>query len=249
MGVPVMSGLIDRRVLVNYRVDPDALARVLPAPFRPQLVAGLGVAGICLIRLKRVRPKFLPAVVGVSSENAAHRIAVEWDEAGETRRGVFIPRRDTSSRLNTLVGGRLFPGVHHHARFRVAEDAEHVLVTLDSDDGVTHVAVDGTVADEWPASSVFRSVAEASAFFECGSLGYSAGRTDGVFDGLELRTFGWDVTPLSVERVESSYFEDRRLFPPGAATFDSALLMRNLAHEWHGRPALAVAVAAVPACA
>lgn len=238
MGVPVMSGLIDRRILVNYHVDPDVLAAVLPAPFRPKLVAGTGMAGICLIRLKQIRPSFVPAPFGVSSENAAHRVAVEWDEAGEVRQGVYIPRRDTSSRLNTLVGGRLFPGVHHHARFRVEEDLDRLSVALDSDDGRTHVAVEGRVSADWPGTSVFRSAAEASAFFECGSLGYSASRTDGVYDGLELRTFGWDVVPLAVERVESSFFEDERSFPPGSAAFDSALLMRNLVHEWHGRPAL-----------
>lgn len=79
------------------------------------------MAGICLIRLKRIRPWFLPAFAGISSENAAHRIAVEWDEAGDTKEGVFVPRRDTSSRLNTLLGGRLFPGIYNHADFQVQE--------------------------------------------------------------------------------------------------------------------------------
>jgi hypothetical protein len=247
MAVPVMCGLIDRRILVNYHVDAGVLAGALPRPFRPRLVGGLGVAGICLIRLKHIRPSFVPFPVGVSSENAAHRIAVEWDENGEVRQGVYITRRDTSSRLNALVGGRLFPGEHRHARFRVEECADRLNVALDSDDGETHVTVEGAVTSDWPTSSVFRSVAEASAFFECGSLGYSATRRPGVYDGLELRTFGWDVVPLSVERVESSYFEDGRLFPAGSASFDSALLMRGLAHEWHGRPALSAV--AVPACA
>src|SRR5258708_37019501 len=117
MQIPIIRGLIDRRILVNFRVDPDALARLLPAPFRPKMAKGAGMAGVCLIRLKKVRPRFLPAFVGISSENAAHRIAVEWDENGFTREGVFIPRRDTSSWLNTWLGGRLFPGVHHHAGF------------------------------------------------------------------------------------------------------------------------------------
>src|ERR1700683_3947440 len=110
MQIPIIRGLIDRRILVNFRADSDVLARLLPAPFRPKLVNGMGMAGVCLIRLKSIRPRFLPAFLGISSENAAHRIAVEWDEDGETTEGVFIPRRDTSSRLNTLLGGRLFPG-------------------------------------------------------------------------------------------------------------------------------------------
>jgi hypothetical protein len=79
MRIPVIRGVIDRRILVNYRVDPNVLARLLPAPFRPKVVHGVGLVGICLIRLKKVRPTFLPSWLGISSENAAHRVAVEWE--------------------------------------------------------------------------------------------------------------------------------------------------------------------------
>jgi hypothetical protein len=109
MRIPTIRGVIDRRILANFHVDPDVLAKVLPSPFRPKLINGKGIAGICLIRLKQLRPRFMPAFIGISSENAAHRIAVEWDHNGETKEGVYIPRRDTSSRLNTLLGAGCFP--------------------------------------------------------------------------------------------------------------------------------------------
>jgi hypothetical protein len=250
MRIPVIRGIIDRRILVNFRVHPDVLARALPCPFRPKLVHGVGMAGVCLIRLKHVRPRPLPAVLGVSSENAAHRVAVCWEEAGRLREGVFIPRRDTSSRLNSLAGGRLFPGEHHHARFRVEERGDDYSVVLDSDDGRTHLAVQGRLAPELPRTSVFGSLREASDFFERGSLGYSATSCPGVFDGLELRSLAWHVQPLEVGRVESSFFGDRTLFPEGSVEFDCALLMRGIEHEWHGRESLRAGVrSGVPALA
>jgi hypothetical protein len=119
MRIPVIRGIMDRRILVNYRVAPSVLTPLLPAPFRPKLIHGFGLVGICLIRLKRVRPKFVPSWFGVASENAAHRMAVEWDDHGKVREGVYVRRRDTDSRLNALAGGRLFPGIHHHAGFVV----------------------------------------------------------------------------------------------------------------------------------
>jgi hypothetical protein len=238
MNIPVVRGIIDRRILVNYRVDPDVLARLLPRPFRPQLVNGSGVAGVCLIRLKHLRPRYFPSLLGTSSENAAHRIAVEWEDGGEKKEGVFIPRRDTSSWLNTLAGGRLFPGEHHHAHFGVEERDGHYRVALDSDDRRTHLLVEGQVTKELPRGSTFGSLAKASAFFERGSLGYSTTAQPGRFDGLELRSFSWHVSPLAVERVESSFFEDQALFPPGSVKFDCALLMREIDHEWHGRGSL-----------
>lgn len=238
MRIPLIRGVIDRRILINFRVAPDALAAVLPPPFRPLIVKGFGIAGVCLIRLKEIRPRLVPRWLGLSSENAAHRIAVEWDAGDATCTGVYIPRRDTSSRLNALAGGRLFPGVHHRARFRVAEAAGRYRVEIHSHDGKTHLNLDGRLAPNLPADSLFDSLDEASAFFQHGSLGYSPNSKPGAFDGLELRTFDWHVEPLDVERAESSYFNDPRLFPAGSVRCDSALLMRGIAHQWHSRESL-----------
>jgi hypothetical protein len=235
MLMPSVRGVIDRRILVNYRIDPDVLARVLPAPFRPLQINGWGMGGICLIRLKQVRPRFLPGVLGFSSENAAHRIAVEWDQDGTQHEGVFVPRRDTSSQLNLLLGGRVFPGVHHHASFEVEETVDRFHVNLSSDDGEVRVVVTGRRSSGLPANSIFRSVEEASEMFRRGSLGYSATASQTAFEGLELRTFNWHVDPLAIETVESSYFENKTLFPDGSVAFDSAFLMQGIRHEWIGR--------------
>jgi hypothetical protein len=241
MRIPVVNGVIDRRILVNYRVDPGVLAPLLPAPFRPKVVHGVGMVGICLIRLKRTRPAPLPAWVGVSSENAAHRAAVEWDDGGAIREGVHIRRRETSSWLNALAGDRLFPGVHHHARFTVEETSDRYSVALHSDDGLTSMLVRGRRTGRLPASSVFRSLREASRFFEAGSLGYSATADPSRFHGLELRCLDWNIESLEVEEVHSSFFEDESVFPRGSIEFDSALLMRVVPHEWHARPDLCCA--------
>jgi hypothetical protein len=238
MRLPVVRGVIDRRILVNYRVDPAVLAKTLPPPFRPKLYREHGIVGICLIRLREVRPRSLPAWLGISSENAAHRTAVEWDEEGGTCEGVYIRRRDTNSWLNAMAGGRLFPGMHSHARFSVCESDTHFEIDLRSDDGAMSLSVDGHVTEDLPAGSVFGSLAGASAFFEAGSLGYSATPDPRRYDGLELCCDGWRVEPLAVSSVRSSYFEDRNLFPAGSIEFDCALLMRGIDHEWHGRPDL-----------
>ena len=167
-------------------------------------------------------------------------IALPWNGTSAARRvkGFIFHGGDTSSRLNALAGGRLFPGVHHHAQFEVCEQEDHFNVVMNSDDDDTHVTVAGRVSTVLADGSVFESIREASDFFEGGSLGYSDTHTADSFDGLELRTLNWKVQPFSVERFESSFFEDRRRFPAGSVEFDSALLMRNVLHEWHGRPGL-----------
>ncbi|MEM6689901.1 MAG: DUF2071 domain-containing protein [Planctomycetota bacterium] len=241
MRIPTIRGTIDRRVLVNFRVDPQVLSRVCPPPFQPQIVNGFGVAGICLIRLKSIRPKRFPPFFGISSENAAHRIAVEWEEDGIIETGVYIPRRDTSSFLNALAGGRVFPGLHNLARFDVREIDDEYCIAMESTDGSARVVVEGKTTDELPSDSVFGSVAECSRFFEAGSVGYSPGSSAQRFDGLELQTNTWDVQPLAVTHVQSSFFDDRDIFPAGSVVFDNALLLRGIDHEWHSRESLCCA--------
>jgi Uncharacterized conserved protein (COG2071) len=238
MRLPAIQGVIDRRVLVNFRVDARVMADFLPPPFRPVLVNGYAIAGICLIRLRQIRPSFVPFPWGLRSENAAHRIAVEWETDGRCQQGVFIPRRDSDSWLNYAAGGRLFPGEHHRAKFSGNETANRLTIAMISDDGLASVSVDASVSDRMPGSSVFESIDEASAFFEAGALGYSTTREAGVYDGLELCCRDWHVTPLEVKTVASSFFANRAIFPAGSVEFDCALLMRNIKHEWHAHDAL-----------
>ncbi len=238
IGLPPLRGIIDRRILLNFRCDPAALARLTPYPFRPKLVNGWGLAGVCLLRLRRLRPVGFPAWVGVASENASHRIAVEWDSADGPREGVYITRRDTASTLNRLAGGRIFPGAHRAAAFQVRETRDAFEVEFR---GATASArVHARCVTEFPGNSAFPTLAEASEFFRGGSLGWSPRAVANEFDGLELRCPGWRVEPLAVDVVESSLFADRALFPAGSVEFDSALLMRNLPHEWRGRGTMIV---------
>lgn len=231
MKIPKIIGTIDRRILINYQVDAEVVARILPNPFRPKLVKGKAIVGICLIRLKNIRPKGMPEMLGLSSENGAYRIAVEWTDQAGLKEGVYIPRRDTSSKLNALVGGRVFPGVHHLAKFTVDEQVGQYHVQFKADDD-TFLSIRARETATWSSSGLFENLAFASQFFEKGAVGYSPDVTGRAFDGLELKTLQWKVTPLEVAEVRSSFFENKEIFPPGSISFDNALLMKNIAHEW-----------------
>jgi hypothetical protein len=235
MRVPKIGGLIERRLLLNFRVDPEALNSILPDPFEPLIVKGVGIAGVCLIRLSHLRPPGVPGAWGVSSENAAHRVAVRLPDGTE---GVYIPRRDTNSRLNTFLGGRLFPGTHHHARFEVLDTGDLIRLTMRSDDGQTNIEVEGRPSRHLEPNSVFLDLDSVSSFFEEGSVGYSATSDPSRFDTLQLKTKDWRVTPLTVQYVRSSFFDDPDRFPMGTVEFDNALIMRGVEHEWHSGESL-----------
>src|SRR5688572_1104578 len=183
MLLDTIHGTIDRRVLLNWRLDPEVLQRVLPPGFRPKLFNGHGIGGVCMIRFAQLRPRHVPAWLGLSSENAAHRIAVEWQQDGELREGVFIPRRDTNSAFNRTLGRRAFTGIFSRARFETSESSQALALRIVRPDGATEVSFAGQLASTLPSDSVFPTLEAAAGFFSLGATGYSATRDPDRYHG------------------------------------------------------------------
>jgi hypothetical protein len=233
MRLPTIHGYIDRRILVNFTADPDVVRKIIPEPFKPKVYKDKAIVGICLIRLKNIKLKGLPDFIGVSSENGAHRIAVEWDEEGETKDGVYIPRRDISLLLNTVLGGRMFPGKHYLAKFNVKEGGGNYHIDFTSSDN-TSISIDAKETDHFDPNSIFETLENVSAFFEKGAVGYSPNKDK--YEGLKLQTYTWQVKPLEVTNVHSSFYENKSVFPKESVQFDNALLMTRVEHEWKNMP-------------
>jgi hypothetical protein len=156
---------------------------------------------------------------------------------------VFVPRRDTDSRLTALLGGRVFPGVHSRARFRVAEEGDDLQVGFRTVNGDVDVDVHVRIAEELTGSRLFGTAAEASRFFEQGSVGWSPGHDDGRLEGLRLATAAWRVEPAELVSVRSSFFSDPARFPSGTADLDCALVMRRVPVSWSTVPPAALTTA------
>ena len=228
---PRLAAVVERRLLINYRADPVVVAALLPDRLRPQLVSDVAVVGVCFMRLGRLRPLGWPSAFSVSSESAAHRIAVEWDDADGTRSGVYIPRRDSSSPLSVVAGGRLFPGVHHRADFDVAETDDSFRVAFSARDGSASAAVAATMSPTL-GGRLFSGAEDASAFFQAGAVGFSPLRAGCGLKGVELRTDRWAIEPVKVEHAESTFFTDPKRFPPGSVELDCGLVMRQVPVTW-----------------
>jgi hypothetical protein len=204
----------------------------LPSRFRPKLHAGHSVAGICLIRLDSIRPRFVPRLLGLSSENAAHRVAVRWRADGATRRRVHSAPghrvgHEPSCRRSALPR-RASPGSFHRARELGPHRPQHAVRRSPS------VGEGPREAGGPPSQLVVFFVSHRGVSLLRARVSRLLRDADaGRLDGIELRTHGWSVEPLQVEEVHSSYFSDEARFPKESVVFDCALVMRNLGHEWH----------------
>lgn len=230
--LPTLEGVIARRVLLNFRADPQVCRRVVPEKLEIQTQNGFAIVGVCLIRLEHLRPKGFPAWIGLASENMAHRIAVRYPTVDGTRPGVFIWRRETNQSFVTLLGGRLFPGVHHRAVFHVIEKQQSFAMNVSTRHGIADVTFSARLAPRWTPTTAFMTFEKLSDFLKEGSCGFSCARRDGRLEGMELRTLKWELHPLTVDECHSQFYEEGNLFPRGSVEFDNGLLMRNVPHEW-----------------
>ena len=229
-----VKGVIDHRILLNFRIDPGVMKSNLPSEFQPKVVNGYAIGGICQVSLSEMRANRLPAILGTRSHNAAHRIAVETSQ-GE---GVYVTRRDTNSTLNTISGGRIFPGVYSKAVFSVTSHKNSYSVKIETQKGEQIMSIQAKVVESLPNGSIFSSTKEVSDFFLTGNIGWSSRDTDGKYDAIELVTEEWSMEPLLVKESYSSYFSDLSKFPEGSVQFDSAMIMRNLQHSWVSRESI-----------
>jgi len=172
---------IERRLLVNYRIEPALVARLLPRPFRPQL-------------------------------------------------GVYVPRRDTNSRITAAAGGTVFPGSYRLARFEVDEPGGQVRINVTSRDGQVKLAVTAAPAGAL-TSELFETLDDAVDFFRRGALGFSPSAHASCLDCVRLQSASWAAQPMRAE-IRSGLFDDTALFPPGTCSLDCALVMRNLPARW-----------------
>ncbi|MGJ8673700.1 DUF2071 domain-containing protein [Rubritalea sp.] len=222
-------GRIDHRILLNYRIEPDVLQKHLPNGFRPMLVDGYAIGGICQVSLSQMRAKGMAKIFGSQSHNAAHRVAVHSSEGVE---GVLVLRRDTNSSLNVYSGGKMFPGEYRKADFEVQAADGRYQVEINQLGGAQLMSIDAEQTDLLDGDSVFKSMDEVSRFFKKGNLGWSLNKEGQSYDAIELVTKQWHMEPLEVLSCYSAYFDDKNLFPEGSSQFDSAVLMKDLEHSW-----------------
>lgn len=231
-----VEGVIARRILLNFWLDPEVARRLVPEPFEIITRNGFAVAGICLLRLEGMRPAGMPAALGLRSENMAHRIAVRYPAEVDGRRvmreGVYIWRRDTDSAMNVRLGGVLFPGTFRDAEFRIQESERSLRMAVLTEDGGGDAAFRCSFGDEWKWTLLFSRLPDVRNFFERADCGFNTTLRGDALEGQRLVQQNWDLAPVTISDLHASFFADGKRFPQGSVGFDSAVILREVPHHW-----------------
>jgi hypothetical protein len=219
---PSVYGRLVDRYLFNFRVDPDAFARRLPASWlRPRLVNGHGVVSFCLLRLEGVTLWPLPTFMGIDSNSCAYRCAV-MDASGpqQPEPSVYILGRSTNVPAVSRLGTALFSGDMKLIKTSFQDAPARIKVHASHIDGTSLFKAEVSKARlEEPDSELFDSLEDFVAFIKGGLSSYTPSLRAGRYSRVDLTEDSNQYRPIDATIVYSQLDD---AWKDAGLVFDSA---------------------------
>lgn len=120
----VMHQRWEELLFLHWPVDPSFVANGLPPGLRADIFEGCAWIGVVPFSMQNVRPRFLPAVPGISNFLELNLRTYVVDERG--RPGVWFYSLDTPKRLPNWIARTFFHLNYRLARMRLARDGDRL---------------------------------------------------------------------------------------------------------------------------
>jgi hypothetical protein len=128
---------------------------------------GRGFWSVVVSRLHAMRPRALPAWIGVSYWHVGYRLYVRLPLPDRAPiEGLYFLRSDCDSRLMTHAGNLLTDFSFHTAAIEVVEEPDSVQIAIRSPEAAADIALDRTRPPVLPPDSAFASLEEAAEFLK-----------------------------------------------------------------------------------
>jgi uncharacterized protein YqjF (DUF2071 family) len=221
---------------LNYAVEPDALAQVLPPPLEPEIHRGSAWVQVLMSSLREMRPKGLTGLAGFNFYQVSYRAAVHYRNArGAWRRGGYFVRSETNDALMRRIGNALVEFKFHafgEADMVMAREGDQLTFAVDPlpafPGGRLVGVLDTQPLPGPPPGSVWPNLEELQfPLVEC----YDAfGVADGYMYVLTVDRGPWNarfVRPVELycEAMQDGVFA-------GHARLDSVLHLRECPYRW-----------------
>ncbi len=217
-------------LLVNFRVDPDRLARALPAPLVPALEAGHAWLSVVIAQLRHMRPVGVPAPLGVSYNQVVYRAVVQCGP----HRGVHFLRSDADSTLMTGLGNLMSFFRFHRADISIAAGRDAIEVAVTSPDGSGDLAVRAELSAataRLPVGSVLPGLAGAKRTLVELFTAYTAD-SGGRVAAVDIDRNDWNIAVVP-SNGSFRFMSAGPVFGPGDAELDSIFVVDDLRYRWH----------------
>jgi uncharacterized protein YqjF (DUF2071 family) len=223
-------------ISLNYAVDPEALARLLPAPLKPELHKGSAWVQVLMSSLHEMRPQGVAPVLGFNFYQVSYRAAVHYRNArGKSRRGGYFVRSETNDSLMRRIGNSLAEFKFHafgEAQMVMAREKHQLTFAVEPlpayPGGQLVGVLDTRPLPGPPEGSVWSSLDELhEPLIEC----YDAfGVSNGYMYVLTIDRDPWKASFVRSGDLYCEYLQEGPLAK--GARLDSVLHLRDCAYRW-----------------
>lgn len=130
----VHARLIERFIF-NFRLEPDTLASLLPAPYlQPQVFNGWSVVSFCVLKLDQVMLSPLPSFLGFKTISCAYRCGVLDTSGVNPEPSVYITDRNTDLPIISRLGPWVFSDTILMIRPAITQEGDVVTIRVNYPD-------------------------------------------------------------------------------------------------------------------
>ena len=231
--IPI-SAFFRHSLVLTYALPPEILEPLLPKGLVLDLFRGHAFLAIALVQTERLRPSFLPAVMGQDFFLSGYRIFTRLDNAAQSKRGLRILRSDTDRRRMACAGNLLT-----HYNYRLCETelkttSGELHWTIRTPRAEADIEVVARLTDGpglLPDGSPFSTLAEARRF--AGPLPYTFDyeeSTDSII-GIRAIRQQWEPRPVAVD-VRRNTFLEHEPFLSARPILANAFYVHDVPYRW-----------------
>ncbi|HTQ79691.1 MAG TPA: DUF2071 domain-containing protein [Thermoanaerobaculia bacterium] len=193
--------------LVQFSLDPEEAARLLPFPLVPRIIAGRALISLVHVELRRMRPSFLPGLFAFSYRHVAFRLLLDDHtlDPSAPEQGIYFVRSFTDRPLLVHAGNL----VTHYRLTQAELDVDpRGLAVFEGGQRLSYRK--SVLGAEIPSPGLFGDWAEARAVVGALDRAYAVDPKGGIWQTRILRP-DWPLEPLSLAGFTTDFFESARL--------------------------------------
>ena len=231
--IPV-SAFFRHSLVLTYAFPPEVLEPMLPKGLVLDLFRGHAYLAIALVQTERLRPSFLPAMLGRDFFLSGYRIFTRLDKGAQSKRGLRILRSDTDHKWMVRAGNLLTHYNYQLCDATLEDRGEELCWTIRTPLSHADLEVVAYLREEpapLPDGSPFATLAEARRF--AGPLPYTFDYEEetGSIIGICAKRQKWKPRSVAVE-VRRNTFLKQEPFRSASAVLANAFHVRGVPYRW-----------------
>jgi len=221
-------------LVLTYAFPPEVLAPLLPEGLVLDTFRGYAFLAIALVETKRLRPSFLPAMLGCGFFLSGYRIFTRLAGGAQSRRGLRILCSDTDHPWIVRAGNLLTHYNYHLCEATVEEHNCELHIGIRTSNAEADLDVVARLGDKpapLPEGSPFATLAEARRF--AGPLPYTfdyEAPTRSII-GIHALWQKWNPEPVAVH-VRRNTFLQREPFCSASPILANAFHVHDVPYQW-----------------